>query len=108
MTIVLFGFSQTNNSESAKIESVTFEVKVELKNATKDGIYLKGYVVNIEYEDLKKLDGKTIEVSGIAIIRKGLWNTPEEYNDQGNEILKQGRKYDVKYIEKPSYRIIKK
>ena len=102
----LFGSSQSKNSET-KIDSVSFKAKIELKDATKDGIYLNGYIVNITYKDLKKLDGKIIEVSGIVTIQKGLENTPEQYDNNGNKINSQGRNQDTKHILKPKYRIIK-
>ena len=107
---VYIGFSQTTNLDQFDLnetDTVSFIATVDLKNATKDGIYLNGYVVNITYEEIDKLNGKTIEISGIVTIRKGLMNTPKEYDDKGNEISKQGRNNDVKHIEKPSYRIIK-
>ncbi|GAA0737654.1 hypothetical protein [Gaetbulibacter jejuensis] len=102
----LIGFSQSEISETT-IDSVSFKVKVNLKNATKDGIYLKGYVVNIPFEDLKKLDGKTIEVNGIATIEKRLENDITQYDKNGNKIIKQGRSRDTKHIQKPKYHIIK-
>lgn len=102
----LIGFSQSKKSET-EIDSVSFNAKIDLKNATKDGIYLNGYVVNILYEDLKKFDGKTIEVNGIVTIEKGLENIPMQYDNNGNKIIRQGRNQDTKHIEKPKYRIIK-
>ena len=82
--------------------------KIEGKPSwTKDGIYLNGYVVNIPYKDLKKLDGKIIEVNGIVTIQKGLRNVPEQYDNKGNKINSQGRNQDTKHILKPKYRIVK-
>ncbi|MBL86737.1 MAG: hypothetical protein CMO82_08785 [Winogradskyella sp.] len=102
----LFGSSQSKNSET-KIDSVSFKANIELKDATKDGICLKGFIVNIPCKDLKKLDKKIIEVSGIVTIQKGLENTPAQYDNKGNKINSQGRNQDTKHILKPKYRIVK-
>lgn len=53
------GFSQTTTNNT-KIDSVSFKAKVNLKTATKDGIYLNGYVVKIPYKELKKLMEKQL------------------------------------------------
>ncbi len=37
---------------------VIFIATVDLANATKEGIYLKGYVVHLDYEQVKKWHGK--------------------------------------------------
>ena len=102
----LVGFSQLNDSE-IKIDSVKFQAKVDLKYATKDGIYLDGYVVNIPYKDLIKLDGKTVEINGVVFIKKGLGNIVEQNDNDEKTKIRQGRNQDIKYIEQPKYRIIK-
>ncbi len=103
----LLGFSQLNETEPHKIDTVTFVVKVELENATKEGLYMNGAVLNMKYEEVKRLDGKTIEVIGIATTVKGLKNSPKEYDDEGYEIVKQGREEDTHHIQIIEYRIIK-
>ncbi len=97
-------FSQVNDTlkkqSNSKSEFVSFITKLDIANATKDGIYLNGYVVNISYEKAKKLNGKKIKVTGIVTIIKGVKNLPD------NEI-QQGRKEDTKHILSPKIKIIK-
>jgi len=71
-----------------------FIATIDINNATKDGIYLNGYVVNIPYNELKKLNGKKVFISGKVTIVKGLEN-----NNDG--IIRQGRKGDTEHILKP-------
>ena len=71
-----------------------FITTIDIKNETKDGIYLNGYVLNIPHNELKKLDGKKVFISGKVTIVKGLEN-----NNDG--IIRQGRKGDTKQILNP-------
>ena len=80
---------------------VSFTTKLDIAYATKEGIYLNGYVVNINYEQAKRLNGKKIRVTGKVTILKGLKNLP------GNEV-RQGRQEDTKYIDSPKIVLIKK
>ena len=82
-------------------EAVSFVTKLDIANATKDGIYLNGYVVNISYEKARKLNGKTIRVTGKVRIVKGVQNRPKED-------VQQGREGETKYIESPKIKIINK
>ncbi|MDP4265028.1 MAG: hypothetical protein Q8941_21045 [Bacteroidota bacterium] len=106
----LISFSQaadTLKSQSNKTPGrVTFIAKVDIATATKDGIYLNGYVVNIDYEQAKKLNGKRIKVTGKVTIVKGLNNQPKEFDKNGKEIIKQGRSEDTKHILSPKIKII--
>jgi hypothetical protein len=79
-------------------KTVSFVTKVDIRRATKDGIYLNGYVVNIEYEKARALDGKTIRIRGRVTIVKGIQNTDGE--------VSQGRQGDTKHILKPRIKII--
>ena len=88
------------NQPGKTSELVTFKAKVDIANATKDGIYLKGYVVNIDYEQAKKLHGKKIKITGKVTIVTGLKNLPDGE-------IRQGREEDTKYIESPKIKIIK-
>ena len=83
-------------TESKKVSFVT---TIDIKQATKDGIYLNGYVVNIPYDKLMKLDGKKVQISGKVTIVKGL----KHYNDG---VVRQGREEDTKHILKPKIKII--
>ena len=83
-----------------KTEKVSFKTVVDIKNATKDGIYMNGYVVNISYEEANKLNGKKIKVTGEVTVIKGIKNLP-------NKDIQQGRETDTKYIASPKITIIK-
>jgi hypothetical protein len=75
-----------------------FITTIDIKNATKDGIYLNGYVVNIPYNELKKLNKKKVFISGKVTIVKGLDNN-------NNGIIRQDRKVNTKYILKPIIKV---
>ena len=77
-------------------EFASFVTILDIANATKDGIYLNGYVVNISYEKAKKLDGKKIKVTGKVRIVKGIKNRFE-----------QGREEDYRYIKSPKIKVLK-
>jgi len=102
-------FSQTENrsieTSSQHVDSVVFVTKLDIARATKDGIYLNGFVVNMSYEDACLLNGKLIRVSGVVSIIKGLKNEPEVYED-GYVVVCQGRQDDTKYIDSPQIGII--
>lgn len=105
----LSAFSQTldNNAKAvSSSDSVTFITKFDIANATKDGFYLREYVVNIDYEEAKKLNGKTITVSGKVTIVKGLKNSPKQYGKDGQEVARQGRELDTRYIKFPVIEVI--
>lgn len=97
-------FSQASDSLSEvskkKSDFVSFKTKLDIANATKDGIYLNGYVVNIDYEKVKKLHGKKIKVRGRVTIIKGLQNL-----SKGDVV--QGRDGATKHILSPKIKIIK-
>ena len=97
-------FSQINDTLETQInntlEVASFVTKLDIANATKDGIYLNGYVVNISYEKAKKLNGKKIRVTGKVTIIKGFKHLP-------NDEIRQGREEDTKHIESPKIKIIK-
>ncbi len=98
-------FSQSSNTLKTqfkkKSDVVSFITKLDIVTATKDGIYLNGYIVNISYEQIKRLNGKKIRVTGKVTILNGLKNLP------GDEV-QQARQEDTKYIDSPKIVIIKK
>jgi len=71
-----------------------FITTIDIKKATKDGIHLNGYVVDIPYNELNKLNGKKVFISGKVTIVKGVENN-------GDGIIRQGRKVETKHILKP-------
>jgi hypothetical protein len=80
---------------------VSFTTKIDLANATKDGFYLNGYVVNIEYEEAKKLNGKKVKITGKVTVVKGI------KNESPDQPISQGRSEDTKHIKSPKIEIIK-
>jgi hypothetical protein len=108
MSMMAFGQTTTKFAKpsDAPVDSITFITILDIANVTKDGIYLNGYVVNIDYEKAKKLNGKTLRIAGKVSIITGLKNLPKEYDKDGNELIQQGRQDDMKYIESPMIEII--
>src|SRR5688572_24544057 len=96
--IVLFilfnlnSFSQIGDTLTSRSnitsKRVSFIVKVDTVNATKGGIFLNGYIVNMDYQRAVELNGKTIKVTGKVTNIKGLENQPKEFNKNGQEIIK--------------------
>lgn len=76
-----------------------FVAKIDILQATKDGIYLNDYVVNIPYEKLVKLNGKKVRISGKVTMIKGI----KHYNDGE---VRQGREENTKHILRPKIKII--
>ena len=100
-------FSQNGLPQIAQGDSVTLVATVNLKNATKEGVYMEGYVVNIEYGELKRLDGKTIKVSGIVTLLSPIQDGAEK-TDAGEEALvEQGRSQPIGYNEHPAVAVLK-
>ena len=94
------GFAQNaTKTQEMKKDSVSFTTVLDIANATKDGIYLNGYVVNISYAEAQKLHGKNIRVSGKVTVVKGLENEPD------GEIM-QGRQGDSYHIKDPKIELI--
>ena len=87
-------------------EVVTFIAKFDAKTETKDGYYLNGYLVNIDYAQAKKLDGKKIRVTGIVSIVEGLQNQSQEVDAKGNPVMKQGRAEDIRCITTPKIDVV--
>ncbi len=85
------------------IEYANFITVINKSNATKDGIYLNGYVVNLDYSEINKLNGKKVNVKGKISIVKGLDNE----NTNSEQIFRQGRQKDTKHILNPKIEILK-
>ncbi|MES2850507.1 MAG: hypothetical protein V4685_15715 [Bacteroidota bacterium] len=108
---ILASFSQTNDTSekqatTSKPGRVSFIATIDIASTTKDGIYLNGYVVNMSYDQIEKLNGKKVRVSGKVTIVKGLNNTPKIYDEKGNELIRGGRNSDTKHIQSPKIEII--
>lgn len=100
----LSGFSQKTDTVKKQLSKpprfVSFIARPDIANATKDGIYLNGYVVNISYDEIKRLNGKKIKVTGKVSIVRGVKNLP-------GEEVRQGRAEDTRYIGSPKIEIVK-
>lgn len=108
-SISLFA-QQTKHAGSTTADTsntVSFTLKFEeTKMTCKDGYFMNGYIVNLGYEEAKKIDGKTIKVTGVFTIVKGLENQPKEYDEHGNILYQQGRLQDTKFINLPKIEIL--
>ena len=92
--------------QDKKPEVVTFIEKFDAKMETKDGYYLNGYLVNIDREQARRLDGKKIRVKGIVTIIEGLDRQQQELDSAGNPIMKQGRSKDIRFIADPGIEVV--
>nr|WP_294906869.1 hypothetical protein [uncultured Lacibacter sp.] len=81
-------------------KSVSFTTVVDIQQATKEGIYMEGYVVHISFDKIKTLHGKKVKVTGKATVVKGL------KQDYGKE-EKQGRYEETKHLFSPVITILK-
>jgi hypothetical protein len=101
--LVVYSFSQgadTTINLDKTPRNVSFIAKIDLQQATKDGMYLNGYVVNLPYEKAKTLNGKTVRIKGKVTIIKG----NKHYTDGQ---IRQGRQEDSKHILKPKIKIVR-
>ena len=95
------GLSQTVDSvEYISKNKVSFVTMLDKNNATKDGYYVNGYVVNIDYETGQNLHMKKIKITGKVTIVKGL------KRDKPGGPIRQGRYNDAKHILKPKIEIV--
>ena len=79
---------------------VSFVTRLDKKNATRDGIYLNGYLVNMSSLEIIKFHGRTIQITGKVTILKAISILPDEP-------VTQGRRQETKYINSPVIRIIR-
>ena len=86
-------------NNNLKANKANFQAKIDTKQATKDGVYLNGYVVNIPYKKLEELNGKTVRIKGKVTIVEGT----KHYQDGE---FRQGRQEDTKHILKPKIKVI--
>ena len=106
LTLFLIFVINKNYSQNNNIKKANFEAIIELKNATKEGVYLNGYVVNISYSELVKLDGKKVRIKGKVTIVEGV-KYSEKQNVRNKVILhEQGRSLETKLINKPKIEIL--
>ncbi len=101
IAFILLNLTSCEETKTAAKE-VSFIDTIDLTNATKDGIYMNGYVVEIEYGQLKSLNGKKVKITGKPTMVKGLENDSKE----DVKVIKQGRSKDVIHIKSPKIEII--
>lgn len=80
---------------------VRFLVVADTNRATKEGVYMNGFVVNLSYSKLREWQGKTLLVEGRVSVIKGI-------NNQEGDLIRQGREHDMKYIAKPRITVLSK
>jgi len=102
LSLILISCSKSKSSHE-KSDVISFITIVDINNATKDGIYMNGYVVEINYDKIKNLNGKKVKITGKMVLVKRLINLSDE-ND--NKVIKQGRSVDMKHIISPKIEII--
>jgi hypothetical protein len=101
---ILMSFSGLSGQaqEAAQcVRMVSFTAKVKSENATKDGAYIHGYVVDMSPAEFRKLVGKKVRITGEVVEVEGV------DNQEGNEIV-QGRAGEWKYIKSPDIEILGK
>lgn len=86
--------------------SVTFETIFDIETETKDGFYVEGYIVHLDYHKALDINGKKVKISGEITKVSGLDNTQQEYDEDGNEIIMQGRSGDTSHIFDPKIEVL--
>ncbi|MFT3935983.1 MAG: hypothetical protein QM726_20300 [Chitinophagaceae bacterium] len=94
------GAKPVKGEADRKEKLADFVTTFHLENPTKDGYYLNGYVVDINYAKAKGLDGKKVRIRGEVTIVKGV-------GDNKKKPLMQGREFDTKHIVNPIITVIK-
>ena len=95
LCLITFYFSHSQKTLIAsKQDYVSFVAVIDTALATKEGMYLNGYLVNINYAQAQKLQGKKVKVSGWVTIVKA-------YKKEDEPALRQGREKDIRHIELP-------
>ena len=89
-----FSYSQKSKNKKRDTSCASFIAIIDSTLATKDGMYLNGYVVNIGWEQSRKLHGKKVKVSGKVTIERA-------YRKEDNLYIRQGREQDTRHIEHP-------
>jgi len=87
-------------------DSVTVIATFKKMNATKDGYYFGGYVVEMSEKEAKQYDGKKIKITGVLNIVEGIGPGTLHYDSLGNLLASQGREGETKYIMKPVIEIL--
>ena len=100
LLIVQFSYSQKSNIIQGDSSYISFTAIIDSTLATKDGMYLNGYVVNISWQQSRYLHGKKVKVSGKVTIERAL-------QKKGSTYIRQGRERDTKHIEDPKIELLK-
>ena len=89
-----FSYSQKSRKNKRDVTYASFITTIDSTLATKDGMYLNGYVVNIGWKQSGKLHGKKVKVSGKVTIERA-------YKKEDNLYIRQGREQVTRHIEQP-------
>ncbi len=100
--LTLFAFTHCKTPSAMQdSESVSFTTVFLSSNATKEGYYMEGYVVEISEEEAKGLEGKKVRVTGKVTLVAGIGSGI----DSNGEAV-QGRQGDTRFISNPTIEII--
>ena len=80
-------------------KNANFIAKIDIENATKDGLFIYGYVVNIPCDKIEKLNGKIVNISGKVTLTK-----LSNLNKVGQ--LEQGKNSKTMHILIPKIKIV--
>lgn len=86
-------------------DSVSFTAIFDSTEASKDGYGINEFIVNVPHNQVKKLQGKKIKVSGIVTVTKGIGKINKDNITLTD--IKQGRETGSKHINNPFIEIIK-
>lgn len=96
----IFSTCKPTSVSDSSTDMVSFTTVFNSKSATKDGYYLEGYVVVIQDDVAKTLEGKKIKVTGKYHVVKGIGEQPNK-----NGEISQGREEDTKHIANPKIEV---
>jgi len=71
----------------AQKDAVSFVSTIKLSKATKEGIYLNGYMVHASYATLKKLNRKTVKITGKVTAIQPVSNSKTKLVTQGRAAI---------------------
>lgn len=95
-------FSQVLDTISNKAQFVTVRGKVDLNYYGKGTLWMKGYAIDVDREEIEKFSGKRIRITGKLIIIPDPGKRPKEYDQNGNEIIYQACDgSDTRYVLNP-------
>jgi len=95
-----FQLRKEGNLKGNQEDVISFVAVLDISKATKDGIHMNGYVVEINHIEAQKLDGLKLRITGEVLTVKS--NTI----DSKGRVM-QGRSESITHIINPKIEIIK-